>query len=97
MPENKSGRRIIAIAVSPTAYDEIQRLKGTETWTSFVTRAVDTLVGGNETLQAELASLPKHEPKAKKPKAKKTGKAKQKAEKPVETPETQPLVETGSE
>jgi len=69
MPENKSGRRIIAVSVSPTAYDEIQRLKGKETWTSFVIRAVDTLVGGNETLKFELDALPKHEPKAEKPRA----------------------------
>jgi hypothetical protein len=55
---------ILAIAVSPTAYDEIQRFKGKEIWTGFVIRAVDTLVGGNEPLRAELADLPKHKPKA---------------------------------
>lgn len=55
---------VLAIAVSPTANDEIQRFKGKEGWTGFVIRAVDTLVGGNETLRAELAGLPKHEPKA---------------------------------
>lgn len=89
-------RRIIAIQMLPKAYDEIQRLKGEETWTRFIIRCVLVKVGDNGILQDELASLTK-EPRAEKPKAKKTSKAKRKAEKPIETHETQPPVETKSE
>jgi hypothetical protein len=69
-------RRIIAIAVSPRAYDEILKLKGKVTWTDFTLRAVNALVGSNTILEEEIANLPKPKPKAEKPKPKKERKAK---------------------
>ena len=78
-------RRIIAIQMLPKAYDEIQRLKGEETWTRFIIQCVLAKVGDNSILQDELASLTK-EPKAEKPKAKKEKKAK--VEKAEPEPET---------
>ena len=65
-------RRIIAIQMLPKAYDEIQRLKGDETWTRFIIQCVMHLPGegDNHILKDELASLTK-EPKAEKPKTKK--------------------------
>jgi len=69
-------RRIIAIAVSPRAYDEILKLKGKVTWTDFTLRAVNALVGSNAILEEEIANLPKPKPKAEKPKPKKEKKAK---------------------
>ena len=71
-------RRIIAIAVSPRAYDEILKLKGKVTWTDFTLRAVNTLVGSNAILEEEIANLPKSKPKASKPKPKKEKKSKAK-------------------
>ena len=68
-------RRIIAIQMLPNAYDEIQRLKGEETWTRFIIQCVLAKVGDNSILQDELASLTK-EPRAEKPKAKKEKQAK---------------------
>jgi len=67
-------RRTIAIQMLPKAYDEIQRLKGEETWTRFIIRCVLAKVGDNSTLKDELASLP--EPKEPKPKAEKKAKVK---------------------
>lgn len=73
-------RRIIAIAVTPPAYDEIIKLKGKDTWTAFVLHATVKYVGGNEILEREIDALPtkkepkpKAEKKAKEPKAKKGG------------------------
>ena len=57
-------RRIIAIQMLPKAYDEIQKLKGEETWTRFIIQCVLAKVGDNSILQDELASLVK-EPKTK--------------------------------
>lgn len=65
-------RRIIAIAVSPRAYDEILKLKGKVTWTDFTLRAVNALIGSNAILEEEIANLPKPKPKAEKAKAEKT-------------------------
>lgn len=67
-------RRIIAIAVTPKAYDEILKLKGKSTWTNFTLMAVVKLVGGNPILEGEIAALPKKaepKPKVEKPKAEK--------------------------
>lgn len=61
-------RRIIAIAVSPRAYDEILKLKGKVTWTRWAVEMALLEHPDNETLKTELASLPKHEPKDKKEK-----------------------------
>ena len=72
-------RRIIAIQMLPKAYDEIQRLKGEETWTKFIIECVLAKVGDNSILQDELASL-EEKPKAEKP-AKK-GKARVEAQVP---------------
>lgn len=69
-------RRIIAIAVSPRAYDEILKLKGKVTWTDFTLRAVNALIGSNAILEEEIANLPKPKPKAEKPEPKKEKKAK---------------------
>jgi len=90
-------RRIIAIAVAPKAYDEIQKLKGKETWTSFVINAVVKLVGGNEILEAELDALPKKaepKPKVEKPKAEKKAKKGKKAESVEVVFEELPVMET---
>ncbi len=75
-------RRIIAIAVSPRAYDEILKLKGKVTWTDFTLRAVNALVGSNAILEEEIANLPRPKPKAEKPKSKKEKKAKAEKSKP---------------
>lgn len=93
-----SDRRIIAIAVTPTAYDEILKLKGDETWTSFVIRSVmQNIPGGNTILEAEHAALPKKaEPKPKpekkakveKPKAEKKAKVKKAKVEPADVGET---------
>jgi hypothetical protein len=72
MPENKSGRRIIAIAVSPTAYDELLKLKGKRTWNSYLLHMALLDQPHNTILQSELDSQPKpKEPKAEKPKKEK--------------------------
>ncbi|MCL0077211.1 hypothetical protein M1O12_04245 [Dehalococcoidia bacterium] len=63
----REDRRIIAIQMLPRACDEIQRLKGGETWTRFIIQCILAKVGDNSILQDELASLAK-EPKAEKPK-----------------------------
>jgi len=68
-------KRIIAIQMLPKAYDEIQRLKGEETWTRFIIQCILAKVGDNSILQDELASLVK-EPKAEKPKVEKPKKVK---------------------
>lgn len=78
-------RRIIAIAVSPRAYDEILKLKGKVTWTDFTLRAVNALVGSNAILEEEIANLPKPKPKAEKPKPKKEKKAKAEKTEPETT------------
>ena len=75
-------KRIIAIAVSPRAYDEVLKLKGKVTWTDFTLRAVNALVGSNAILEEEIANLPKPKPKAEKPKSKKDKKAKAEKSKP---------------
>lgn len=62
-------RRIIAISVSPKAYDEIQKLKGKRTWTRWALEMALLENPDNDALKAELASLSKHEPKAEKPKS----------------------------
>ena len=66
-------RRIIAIQMLPKAYDEIQRLKGEETWTRFIIQCVLAKAGDNSILKDELASLTK-ESKEQKPKAEKKAK-----------------------
>ena len=76
---NKVERRIIAIQMLPKAYDEIQRLKGEETWTRFIIQCVLAKVGDNSILQDEFKSLAK-EPKAEKTKTKKVKKTKVKEE-----------------
>jgi len=82
---DKVERRIIAIQMLPKAYDEIQRLKGEETWTRFIIQCVLAKVGDNSILQDELKSLVK-EPKEPKPKAEKPKKVKKaKAEKKAKT------------
>lgn len=78
-------RRIIAIAVSPRAYDEILKLKGKVTWTDFTLRAVNALIGSNAILEEEIANLPKPKPKAEKPKPKKEKKAKAEKTEPETT------------
>ena len=75
-------KRIIAIAVSPRAYDEILKLKGKVTWTDFTLRAVNALAGSNAILEEEIANLPKPKPKAEKPKPKKEKKSKAEKSKP---------------
>ncbi len=75
-------RRIIAIAVSPRAYDEVLKLKGKVTWTDFTLRAVNALVGSNAILEEEIANLPRPKPKAEKPKSKKEKKSKAEKSKP---------------
>jgi hypothetical protein len=76
-------KRVIAIQVTPKAYDEIQRLKGELTWARFTIECVLARVGDNSILQDELANLPKpKEPKPPKPKAEKKGKKAGKAEAP---------------
>lgn len=83
-------RRIIAIAVTPKAYDEVIKLKGDQTWTHFVLDAIERHVGGNEVLKAELEALPKKaEPK---PKPEKKAKVKKVKAEPTDvggTPEDQ--------
>jgi len=85
MPRTSSreDRRVIAIQMLPKAYDEIQRLKGEETWTKFIIECVLAKVGDNITLRDELANLPKpKEPKPPKPKAEKKRKKASKAAAP---------------
>jgi len=88
------GKRIIAIQMLPKAYDEIQRLKGEETWTRFIIQCVLAKVGDNSILQDELASL-EEKPKAKKPKAPaKVKKDKAKVEEPtIEQPQAENAIE----
>lgn len=74
-------RRIIAIAVSPRAYDEILKLKGKMTWTDFTLRAVNALVGSNAILEEEIANLPKPK-KAAKPEPKEKPKPEAEKSKP---------------
>jgi hypothetical protein len=76
----REDRRVIAIQMLPKAYDEIQRLKGEETWTKFIIECALAKVGDNSILQDELSNLPK--PKEPKPKAEKKGKKAGKAEVP---------------
>lgn len=96
-------RRIIAIAVSPGAYDEIQKLKGDATWTDFTLRAVDALVGGNIVLTDELDNLRKKaekkvkEPKPKAEKKGKKGKAKAAKSEKVEKAEAETKVPSAEE
>lgn len=78
-------RRIIVIAVSPRAYDEILKLKGKVTWADFTLRAVNALVGSNAILEEEIANLPKPKSKAEKPKPKKEKKAKAEKTEPETT------------
>jgi hypothetical protein len=79
----REDRRVIAIQMLPKAYDEIQRLKGEETWTKFIIECVQAKVGDNSILQDELANLPKPKvPKPPNPKAEKKGKKAGKAEVP---------------
>ena len=73
-------RRIIAIAVSPKAYDEIQKLKGVRTWTGYVIELALLENPQNQVLTDELANLPKKEVKEQKPKAEKKAKKVKKAE-----------------
>lgn len=72
-------KRIIAIQMLPKAYDEIQRLKGEETWTRFIIECVRAKVGNNTILQDELATLLQEaearKVKTEKPKAEKPKKA----------------------
>ena len=77
MPENKADKRIIAIAVSPRAYDEILKLKGERTWTKWLLELMSIENPTNEVLTDELLELvkpktekPKTQPKPKKEKAK---------------------------
>lgn len=72
MTENKSGKRIIAIAVSPKAYDEISNLKGDRTWTKWLLFLMLLENPTNEVLNNELLGFTKlkleAEPKPKKAK-----------------------------
>lgn len=77
MAEKKSDRRIIAIAVSPKAYDEILTLKKDRTWTKWLVELMLLENPTNEILKDEFSELtktkeekPKAEPKPKKAKAK---------------------------
>ena len=70
-------RRIIAIAVTPKAYDEIQKLKGNRTWTQYVLEGMVILHPKNPILEDEYQALQK-EPK---PKAEKKAKKEKKAAK----------------
>ena len=83
MADNKSGKRIIAIAVSPKAYDEILKLKGERTWTKWLLELMLLEKPGHEVLYTELSDLTKlkAEPKPKKAKAEKAKVERAKAEK----------------
>ena len=87
-------KRIIAIQMLPTAYDEIQRLKGEETWTRFIIECVLAKVGNNDILQGELESLIKAKdvapPKAEKPKKVKKAKVEKEAKTKVTGEEREP-------
>ena len=89
-------RRIIAIAVSPRAYDEILKLKGKVTWTDFTLRAVNALVGGNAILEEEIANLPRPKPKAEKPKPKKPAKPEPKEKPKPEAEKSKPETKKGA-
>ncbi|MBA7596788.1 hypothetical protein ES703_03777 [subsurface metagenome] len=85
-------KRVIAIQMLPKAYNEIQRLKGEQTWTRFIIECVLAKVGDNTILQEELAGLiaeaEARKVKVEKPKAKKGKKAaktKATGEEPTET------------
>jgi len=78
-------RRIIAIAVTPKAYDEIQKLKGDRTWTGYVIELALLENPQNQVLTDELANLPKKEVKEQKPKAEKKAKKEKKGKATVET------------
>ena len=67
MAENKSDKRIIAIAVPPKAYDEILKLKGARTWTKWLIELMLLENPTNEILNNEMHGFT--EPKAEKPKA----------------------------
>jgi hypothetical protein len=74
MKENKSGKRIIAIAVSPSAYDEILNLKKGRTWTRWLVELMLLEAPTSKILNKEMQGLtkkPKAEPKAEKVKAEK--------------------------
>jgi len=88
-------KRIIAIAVTPRAYDEIQRLKGNRTWTQYVLESMVILHPKNDILTDEYEAS-KKEPKQQKPKAEKPKKEKKaKAEKAsVEQESAEATVET---
>ena len=60
-------KRIIAIQVSPRAYDEIQMLRGERTWTKYLLELMTLENPQNEVLTAELLELGK--PKTERPKA----------------------------
>lgn len=90
-------RRIIAIAVTPKAYDEILKLKGKDTWTAFVLHATVKYVGGNEILEREIDALPaKKEPKPKAEKKAKEPKSKKVKKEKVVTAPSETLPEEGS-
>ena len=90
-------RRIIAIAVSPKAYDEIQKLKGGRTWTGYVIELALLENPQNQVLTDELANLPKKEVKEQKPKAKKEKKGKAAVETEVPSAEEAERVEVEGE
>jgi len=71
---DKVERRIIAISVSPPAYDEIQKLKGERTWTRWALEMALIEHPDNEVIKAELENQPKKEPKPEKPKKAKKSK-----------------------
>lgn len=73
MVENKSGKRIIAIAVSPRAYDEILTLKSERTWTQWLLELMSIENPMDEVIADELLELVK--PKTKKPPAEEIGEA----------------------
>jgi len=52
-------RRIITIAVSPKAYDEIAKLKGDRTWTGWLLQLMQQEYPDNKVIQDEIANLPK--------------------------------------
>lgn len=77
-------RRIIAIAVTPKAYDEIQKLKSDRTWTGYLIELVLLENPRNQVLTDELANLPKK--KAKKEKKVAKSEKVEKAEAETEVP-----------
>jgi len=95
-------KRIIAIAVSPKAYDEILKLKGDRTWTEWLLELMLLENATNEVLQSELTkpkaievptpiSIEKAEPKPKKAKAEAKAETKSEVEPEVEFGKVDPL------